>query len=158
MTRTRSEYRRASGTSVDAPTTDLSAVSPFDVTAEALAVLLLDAYRGTTDDEGEGPEEAAVAIAHSLGTLVPRPSVVLVDDDRRPVAMSFVVVVHDLHYIDPVATASDRKGQGLGAAAVRASLARLADGPAVGAVITDGNTPSERLFARLGFERVGPWG
>lgn len=99
-----------------------------------------------------------MAIAHSLGTLVPRPSVVLVDDDRRPVAMSFVVVVHDLHYIDPVATASDRKGQGLGGAAVRASLARLADGPAVGAVITDGNTPSERLFARLGFERVGPWG
>jgi len=28
----------------------------------------------------------------------------------------------------------------------------------IGAVITDGNTASERLFMALGFVRVGPWG
>jgi L-amino acid N-acyltransferase YncA len=27
----------------------------------------------------------------------------------------------------------------------------------VGATITDGNVPSERLFTRLGFQRVGAW-
>lgn len=76
------------------------------------------------------------------------------------VAMSFVVVVNERHYIDPVATASAHKGTGLARAVVDDSLARLsADGiDDVGAVITDGNVPSERLFTSLGFIRVGPWG
>ena len=62
VSRTRSEYRlvRAS----DALTSAGSAASPSSVRPveladrEPLASLLLDAYRGTVDDEGEGDDEA----------------------------------------------------------------------------------------------------
>ena len=42
---------------------------------------------------------------------------------------------------------------------VRSSAVAPGDGVSdVGAVITDGNVASERLFRRLEFARVGPWG
>ena len=73
--------------------------------------------------------------------------------------MSFVVVVDGRHYIDPVAVHPDAKRAGVGRAAVATSLGSLiaAGVTEVGATITDGNEPSERLFDSLGFERVGSW-
>ena len=126
--------------------------------AEALATLLLDAYRGTVDDEGEDEEAARAAIDEYFKRMLRPHSVVLEDHDSLG-AMSVVVVVAGRHYIDPVATAARRKRAGLGRAVVLASLRSLADHGVseVGATITDGNTPSERLFAGLGFERVGTW-
>ena len=49
------------------------------------------------------------------------------------------------------------KGQGLGAAAVAESirLVRERSGVDVFAEVTDGNVPSERLLAAVGFERLG---
>lgn len=49
---------------------------------------------------------------------------------------------------------------GRGCAAVATSLRSLHEVGVreVGAVITDGNTASERLFTSLGFVRVGSWG
>ena len=159
MSRTRSEYRR----SLDvAPASGRrsrpSAIAPAtSADRGALALLLLNAYHGTIDDEGEA--EARQAIDHYLGRLLPDYSVVI-EEDGQPVAMSFVVIVGGRHFIDPVATAAARKGRGLGTEAVLHSLAALAgDGVAdVGAVITDGNVASERLFRRLDFARIGPWG
>ena len=83
----------------------------------------------------------------------------VLDEHDSLLAMSFVVIVESRHYIDPVATASTSKGEGFGRAVVLVSLRSLADAGVaeVGAVITDGNTPSERLFAGLGFVRVGAW-
>ncbi len=88
-----------------------------------------------------------------------RPHSVVLDEGGELTAISFVVVVDGRHYVDPVVTAGSRKGQGRGRAVVLASLRSLAeDGVTeVGAVITDGNTPSERLFTRFGFTRVGAW-
>ncbi|MEO6570403.1 MAG: GNAT family N-acetyltransferase [Ilumatobacteraceae bacterium] len=157
MTRERSEYRTTQ--LHDLAKVDPTALArPADVSASDLAVLMLDAYRGTTDDEGEDLADAREAIDHYLDTMVADASFV-VTDAGRPVAFSFVVVVDGRRYIDPVVVASDRKRRGVGRSAVIASLQALAtDGVTeVGATITDGNVPSERLFASLGFVRVGSW-
>jgi Acetyltransferase (GNAT) family len=164
LERVRSEYRLAHLVDVD-----LSAIpvrpDPLVVRHverddhEALSHLMLDAYRGSVDDEGESIEDARAAIDHYFETIVWPHSFVIADGDL-PVAMSMVVIVDGVHYIDPVATAAVHKTHGLGRIAVTTSLRSLAASgiTEVGAVITDGNTPSERLFTRLGFVRVGGWG
>ena len=139
------------------PSLDTS--NPLDEDRDALAVLLLDAYRGTIDDEGEELDDAYEAIDHYLAAIV-RPHSFLLLERETLVAFSFVVVVNEVHYVDPVVVASARKRQGLGRAAVELCLDSLAqvEVPEVGATITDGNLASERLFIGLGFTRQGVWG
>lgn len=159
MRPSRSEYLRVD---VDAPTTEATTSHRVrlarDDDRDELASLLLDAYRGTVDDEGEGMPEALEAADRCLERRLTDSSVVI-EDDAGIVAISFVVVVDGRRYIDPVATASSWKRRGLGRRAVTASLQRLHRSGVreVGATITDGNTASERLFASLGFVRLGPW-
>ncbi len=120
--------------------------------------MILDAYRGTVDDEGEDHEAALTAVDDWLSRLESPHSVAL-EQDGRIVAVSFVVNVAGREYIDPVAVVSGRKRAGLGRAAVAISLRSLHEVGVreVGAVITDGNTASELLFTSLGFVRVGSW-
>lgn len=160
MKRSRSEHLLVD---VHTPPVDISAERGLrlagDEDRDAFADLALDAYRGTVDDEGEGPVEARQAADDWLARRIAGCSVVIEEGDHI-VALSFAVVVGGRAYIDPVATATAWKRQGLGRRAVRASLHRLegAGHQEVGAVITDGNIASERLFASLGFVRVGRWG
>jgi RimJ/RimL family protein N-acetyltransferase len=163
--RTRSEYRivltgaglqDASPLPTDDGRFTLRPVTPAD--RDALARVMLAGYLGSVDDEGEGPEEAEAAIDEYFASMLwPHGRVIELDDEL--VAFSFAVVVRDRHYVDPVVTDPVVKRRGLGRAAVRAVLDSLRDAgiTEVGATITDGNVPSERLFASLGFERVGPW-
>ncbi len=157
MPRARSEYRLSPLPLVE-PRPSYPFDPPTDSQRDALAAVLLAGYRGTVDDEGETIEEARVAIDHYLSVIDRSHSIVLLDADAI-VAMSFVVRVGGIPYIDPVVVAPDRKRQGLGTEAVGLSLASLRRGGAseVGAAITDGNTASEQLFTRLGFTRRGPW-
>ena len=163
MTRTRSEYRLddLETLPVDgvATTGAISVRLPGAADRDELAALLLAAYRGTVDDEGEDLADAIEAIEHYDSILLPGPSVV-VTDCAQIVAMSFVVVVDDVHYIDPVVVAPTHQRRHVGRDSVVTSLRALAaDGvTSVGATITDGNVASERLFAALGFRRVGSWG
>ena len=156
MERMRSEYRASIAGTSFAPAGSVRHVVDGD--RDALAPLLLAAYRGTIDDEGESIDDAFDAIDDYLGRIV-RPHSFVVADGEALIAMSFVVVVGGRHYIDPVAVHPDAKRAGVGRAAVATSLGSLvaAGVTEVGATITDGNTASERLFASLGFERVGSW-
>lgn len=157
MTRTRSEYRmspiRIAATSVPLRTTH-----PDEQQRDRLAALMLDAYRNTIDDEGESLDDALSAIDYYLASIM-RPYSHVMLDGSDLVAFAFVVVVNDMHYIDPVVVASARKRLGLGDALVRRCLRSLADSGVseVGATITDGNVASERLFSGLGFTRHGSW-
>jgi hypothetical protein len=78
--------------------------------------MILDAYRGTVDDEGEAYEKALTAVNDWLSRLESPHSVVL-EHDGQLVAVSFIVNVAGREYIDPVATVSRRKREGLGKAA-----------------------------------------
>jgi ribosomal protein S18 acetylase RimI-like enzyme len=156
--RTRSEYRLRELTSLSGDgVSDAAPVS--EMQRDEMAALLLRAYRGTIDDEGEDLDDARDAIDHYLGIIL-RDHSIVVPRGGELIAMCFVVVVGDIHYIDPVVVDPAHKRGGLGRACVVTSLrAMAADGiTEVGATITDGNTASERLFAGLGFQRRGAWG
>ena len=155
--RTRSEYRLP--IAPDQFSNELvGLVNLVDDDRDGLAQLMLDAYRGSVDDEGETFEEACQAIDFSLQRCE-RPHSFVLKRGATPIAMSLVLNVREVHYIDPVAVSADHKRAGLGRQLVEASLASLADSGVheVGATITDGNVPSEKLFTRLGARRVGPW-
>ncbi len=157
MTRTRSEYRTSPIRNA-AAAVPLSVIHPDEQQRDPLASLMLDAYRDTIDDEGESLEDALSTIDYYLASIVRAHSYVMLDGSDV-VAFAFVVIVNDVHYIDPVVVASARKRLGLGDALVRLCIGSLADAgiSEVGATITDGNIASERLFIGLGFHRLRPW-
>jgi len=112
------------------------------------------AYAGTIDDDLGDNNDGAVEIADWRRRAIAHASFVAVGADDRPIAAS-LVATGSMVMIAYVITHPDWKGRGLGTAVVAASLEAL-PGTAVFAGVTDGNTPSERLLASLGFVRTGP--
>ena len=155
--RTRSEYRLSLTVGQFKPTVKAVTLLADDDRA-ALAQLMLDGYHGTIDDEGEGLVEALEAVDDMLEHCL-RPHSFVLRDSGAAIAMSLVAEVRATRYIDPIVVAADHKKAGLGRRMVETSLASLAAAGVreVGAVITDGNHPSERLFASVGATRVGSW-
>ena len=121
-----------------------------------LAQLMLEAYRGTIDYEGEGIDEAIAEVeSYFAGSPLLNASVVVTVDGEMASAC-LVAESEDGPLVGYVMTAPPFKGTGLGTLATRRSVAGLqASGlPFVEAYITEGNVPSEGIFRGLGFEIV----
>lgn len=122
----------------------------------ALAELMLAAYVGTTDYEGETLTEAFAEIDDWLGGTP------LVGDSfgacvgGRLVSAVLLMSVGDAPLIAFVITDPEYKRVGLGRAVVEAAIMSLngAGHEHVVLWITKGNTPSERLFESAGAIRV----
>ncbi len=119
---------------------------------DALAQLMLDAYVGTIDYEGETLAEAVEEVDDWL-----RGSPMLVDSygaviGELMVSAVLIMALEDLPRITYVVTDPDQKRAGLGRAVVEAALRslRAAGHQRVILYITKGNTASERLFAAVG--------
>jgi len=133
--------------------------SPED--KQILADLMLDAYRDTIDYDGETIEDALNEVQSyfsGISDLVWFESSWLAFVDKKLACACLVSFWNDRNVplIAYVMTSAEFKGKHLATAAVYRSLQSLIDGgyDEIRAVITDGNIPSERVFARLGFSRL----
>lgn len=125
----------------------------------ALGVLMLDAYRGSVDDEGEGPEEAAAEIARLFGGAYGRFDPVrseVVIRDARIVAATLVTEFEGRALIAFSMTASGWKRRGLARAGLLRTMERLrvAGRDDVWLAVTATNEPARRLYESLGFEEI----
>jgi len=133
--------------------------------ADSIGTLLWEAYRGTIDYRDETLDEMKIEAREFFAAKYgpPLPDACLVCEiDGRPIAAALLC---DWNEPDAVVSGPivayalvhpEFRGQGHGIAVVNASLGRLAAAKwgRVYAVITEGNVPSEQLFARLGFARL----
>jgi RimJ/RimL family protein N-acetyltransferase len=138
------------------PPPDLTArpLHPHD--APALASLLLDAYRGTIDDQGEGPDEAAAEIARLLDGAYGTPNHAasqLFDRDGVPVSATLITHHDGAPLLAFSVTAPAWQRRGLARAGLLRAMATLRDQghTTLRLVVTCGNTPAEALYASLGF-------
>lgn len=128
---------------------------------QALGRLMERAYAGTIDEDLGDNNDGAVEIADWRATgAVPAASVVALEAEGS--LRSASLVSHgendDTLWIGYVISDPGTKRVGLATAVVAASLTALHASDAhavVSAGVTDGNVPSEKLLARLGFRRVG---
>lgn len=134
---------------------DLVTASPEDT--ERLAELMIEAYRGTIDDDGESLGEARQEVETFMkgSPLLDSSHVAIVDED---VAGAILVGRwREEPLVAYVMTRPEFKNQGLGTVLVRASIRSLREAGAkrVHAFITDGNVASEALFRGAGAVLAG---
>lgn len=164
--RKRHEYFRdlsdfdGSDQTISATGFELRPASPTD--ASALAELMIGAYRGTIDYDGESLADAAREVETYL--VGKRGGQALLNESRLAFDGNQLVGACLVAYwrerqtplIAYIMTHARWKNQGLGKQMVSAVLEALQEEGhhQVRAVITEGNIPSERLFGRLGFARL----
>jgi RimJ/RimL family protein N-acetyltransferase len=140
--------------------THLRTVDPED--SSTLAELMIDAYRGTIDYEGETLTDAVCEVeAYLAGERGGRP---LLNDshlafaDTLPVGACLVADAYEGQspLIAYAMVRAEWKNRGIGKQVLWAALHSLREHGyrKVRAVITAGNAHSERLFERFGFQKV----
>lgn len=132
---------------------EVRAVTPAD--REALAALMLDAFLGTIDYEGESIHEARRDLDRFFAGQPLLGASTLACVGGTPASATLVGLWQGHVLIHLVMTAPAHKRRGLAGLVLARALAALgAEGQReVRAWITEGNTPSEAAFARLGFAR-----
>lgn len=119
---------------------------------------MLDAYRGTVDDAGEGPDEARAEVNRLLiGGYGPFDfgASELVERDGGVVGATLVTMYEGAPMVAFSMTAPAWQRRGLARAGLLRGMARLRDAGAtsVRLAVTDANTPALRLYESLGFAR-----
>jgi RimJ/RimL family protein N-acetyltransferase len=136
------------------------AVTPGDV--HDLAELMLDAYRNTIDFEGEGFAEAVVEVEGYFSRAAKHPAISqhsLVLGFRESIVCACLIEFwerRNVPLVGYVMCRSPHKQKGLATFALHQTIGRLksAGHSELRAIITEGNYPSEALFAPAGFHRV----
>ena len=134
--------------------------------APSLAELMLDAYRGTIDDDGETYDDALAEVHTYLngerGVLpwltISRQAFV----DTRLIGACLVGEWSERHspIIAYLLTRAEWKRRGIGRQMLSCVLQILSEKgfSEVRAVITEGNGPSENLFRQMGFQKIAVGG
>ncbi len=134
---------------------------PRESDLQELAELMLDSYRGTIDYDGETIREARSEVRSYLES----------EESIPLLSCSYVAVLRDQllsaclmskweKRADPlisyVMTRAAFKGKGLASMLLTRALERIrtAGNTGVRGLVTEGNTPSERVLLGLGFKRV----
>lgn len=133
--------------------------NPYPEDTELLAEVMLDAYRNTIDYEGETTDDALNEMEKYFGGAWGPP---LLDCSWVYAASTTILAAclatlwDEEPFIAFIMTRAAWKGRGLASYVLRQSLLSLQDCGyhTVRAVITEGNTPSEKAFARFGFTRL----
>ncbi|MDX1615368.1 MAG: GNAT family N-acetyltransferase [Candidatus Promineifilaceae bacterium] len=144
-----------------APPPDVTLHRPRPDDGQAMAHLMLDAYRGTIDYDGETLADAQAAVDDYLhGSARPLLDQSWLAQHPQDGFVSACLVAwwpaRDRPLIAYVMTQAGWKGRALATTLLAYSLHDLAQAGYndVRAVITAGNRPSETLFARAGFRRL----
>ena len=145
---------------VPAPAIGLPVRHPSREDAEALAVLMLDAYQGTIDADGsETLDDARDEVNGFFSRARIEPllehSYVALDGDA-PVSAVLVARHEGMPFISYVFTAASHNGRGL---ATKLTVVALRSLHAAGEKrahlwVTAGNAPAEAIYERLGFRDV----
>ena len=136
--------------------------NPSIADKQILAELMLDAYRGTIDDDGETIADAIGEVesyfSHQDSSWFDYSWLVLIENDLACACLVGFWEERNSPMISYIMTHPRWKGKHLATTAVSRSLRALADRnfTKVHAAITEGNFPSERVFTRVGFSRVVP--
>ena len=124
--------------------------------AADIAALMLDAYRGTIDDEGETAEETLAEVNAMLdgkyGPWLADASFV-VELDGRLVAACVITLWSDIPLVAQLFSHPDYTNRGLGKFLLTRSINALYDQGYEELVlyVTDGNTSAEHVYTTLGF-------
>lgn len=140
------------------PRGGMRAVTHDDI--PALAQLMLDAYRGAIDDEGE---TLADALAYVRGTFAGEqsgrmlePCSFVIEEQGMPLGAILVTEWEGAPLVANVMTAPQARNQGMATVLLRQAMnALLAHGyTELYLFVTEGNSPAQHVYQALGFEVI----